>query len=147
MNSAFTTKLHDLIIPPEAEQDLMNINYIFLVLDFVEHDLKKVLTDDITPDFSDKHVTIIMYNLLCALHFVHSAGIMHRDLKPANILITDECKVKICDFGLSRTYRKYDFNGQTINPIGEQTNILDSGLQDSSEESKSTQEDTPPQRR
>lgn len=28
---------------------------------------------------------------------------MHRDIKPANILISDECVVKICDFGLSRT--------------------------------------------
>ena len=46
---------------------------------------------------------IIFYNLLCALNFLHTAGIMHRDLKPANILIDDQCQVKICDFGLSRT--------------------------------------------
>jgi mitogen-activated protein kinase 1/3 len=104
MNSVFTTKLHDLIIPPEAEEDLKNINCIFMVLDYVEHDLKKLLTDHIPPDFSDMHVSIIMYNLLCALHFIHSAGVMHRDLKPANILMTDECAVKLCDFGLSRTY-------------------------------------------
>ena len=28
---------------------------------------------------------------------------MHRDIKPANILMTSECNVKICDFGLART--------------------------------------------
>jgi len=33
---------------------------------------------------------------------------MHRDLKPANILINDECAVKLCDFGLSRTVPVYE---------------------------------------
>ena len=40
--------------------------------------------------------------MLCALNFIHSANIIHRDLKPDNILITNNCTVKICDFGLSR---------------------------------------------
>ena len=54
---------------------------------------------------SEKHVVVIIYNLLCAINFIHSANIMHRDLKPANILIDDECNVKICDFGLSRSVK------------------------------------------
>lgn len=43
-----------------------------------------------------------MYNLLCGLHYIHSAGVIHRDLKPANVLINEECTAKICDFGLAR---------------------------------------------
>ena len=34
---------------------------------------------------------------------MHSAKVIHRDIKPANILINEDCTIKICDFGLSRS--------------------------------------------
>ena len=49
----------------------------------------------------EEQVLTIMYNLLSAVNFLHSANIVHRDLKPANILIDKNCQVKICDFGIS----------------------------------------------
>ena len=49
------------------------------------------------------HVKRILFNLLCAIKFMHSSNIMHRDLKPANILISEECEIKICDFGMARS--------------------------------------------
>lgn len=37
-----------------------------------------------------------------ALEYVHNLGIVHRDLKPENLLLTQDGKVKITDFGLSK---------------------------------------------
>jgi len=44
----------------------------------------------------------MVYQVARGLHFMHSANIVHRDLKPSNILTTEDCEIKICDFGLSR---------------------------------------------
>lgn len=46
---------------------------------------------------------MIIYNLLCGVKYMHSAKVIHRDIKPANILINEDCSIKICDFGLSRS--------------------------------------------
>ena len=101
-NNCFTTKIYDIIVPLEPNQGLHTITSLFLVIDYVDHDLKKLFSLDTPPTFTEQHILIIIYNLLCAAKFVHSAGLMHRDLKPANILIDDQCSIKICDFGLSR---------------------------------------------
>jgi len=37
------------------------------------------------------------------VNFLHEANVIHRDIKPANILVLDDLRVKICDFGLART--------------------------------------------
>ena len=66
-------------------------------------DIRTLLHNGGKIEFGEDHLKHIMYNLLCAVHYMDSANVIHRDLKPANILMNDQCQVKICDFGMART--------------------------------------------
>ena len=39
--------------------------------------------------------------LLGALGYIHSAGVIHRDIKPANVLIDEDGRVRLTDFGIA----------------------------------------------
>lgn len=94
-----TTKLHDILHSED-------FSHIFLVMDYMESDLKQVLDDARKIKMEEEHMVIIVYKLLCALKFLHESNIIHRDIKPSNILVDSSCNLKICDFGLARSLPK-----------------------------------------
>ena len=108
-NNVFTTKLKSIIVPGDPEdyanetEYIENMDRIFLVMEFMELDMKKLIQTDAPQNFDHSHLVTIFYNLLCAVNYLHSAGVMHRDLKPGNVLMDGQCFVKICDFGMART--------------------------------------------
>jgi len=48
---------------------------------------------------SEWNVGRMTQDILHGLEFLHAQGLIHLDIKPANVLITNECVVKIADFG------------------------------------------------
>ena len=50
---------------------------------------------------SENYASQIIKQVLDALSYMHSKGVVHRDLKPENILVNEAGTIKICDFGWS----------------------------------------------
>ena len=91
-------------MPDYVQDNYTNLDAIYLVFEFYDLNMSSLMSNkQINIDF--EQLVILAYNFLCGINFLHTSNVLHRDLKPANLLITLNCCVKICDFGLSRTMR------------------------------------------
>ena len=77
-------------------------DHLFLVMQLGERDMKDLMETVPKTRLSEDHIITILYNILCAINFMHQSNVIHRDLKPSNILIDSNCNIQLCDFGLSR---------------------------------------------
>jgi casein kinase II subunit alpha len=72
-----------------------------LIFEYVNNTDFKVLY----PTLADKDIRFYVYELLKALDFCHSQGIMHRDVKPHNVMIDHEKRqLRLIDWGLAEFY-------------------------------------------
>ncbi|CAF0934860.1 unnamed protein product [Rotaria sordida] len=81
-----------------------DMNRIYIVMDYVEHDLKSLMTHTMKKPFSIGEVKTLMYQLLAGVNHLHDNWIIHRDLKTSNLLLSNKGILKVGDFGLAREY-------------------------------------------
>ncbi|MFE3461211.1 Stk1 family PASTA domain-containing Ser/Thr kinase [Nocardiopsis aegyptia] len=75
--------------------------HVFLAMEYVPgRTLRDMLKERgrLTP----RDALNTMAPVLAALGAAHQAGMVHRDVKPENVLITEDGRVKVADFGLAR---------------------------------------------
>ncbi|XP_069782139.1 mitogen-activated protein kinase 10 isoform X5 [Narcine bancroftii] len=81
------------------QKSLDDFQDVYLVMELMDANLCQV----IQMELDHERMSYLLYQMLCGIKHLHSAGIIHRDLKPSNIVVKSDCTLKILDFGLART--------------------------------------------
>ncbi len=74
---------------------------VFLVMEYVDGSTLREIIRDTAP-LSVEQTLDIIEPILAALGAAHRAGIVHRDVKPENVIIANDGRIKVADFGLAR---------------------------------------------
>jgi len=94
-------KAHDDNIHSITEVVWSESGDVFLVMDFYDYDLRKLLEKH-QIKFSPPEVKYLLKQLVSGVRYLHENQLLHRDLKTENILLDQQGHLKICDFGLAR---------------------------------------------
>ncbi|WP_307310305.1 Stk1 family PASTA domain-containing Ser/Thr kinase [Pseudarthrobacter enclensis] len=91
-------------------------NTAYLVMEYIKgHTLRDLLRDRgaLTPRLALALIDPVVEGLGAA----HAAGFIHRDVKPENVLIADDGRIKIGDFGLARAVTSSTSTGALLGTV------------------------------
>ena len=72
----------------------------YMVMEWVEGKLLRELMTQ-QKKFPPERAAKILSQVLEALEYIHTHGVVHRDLKPENIMVGPEDRIKLIDFGIA----------------------------------------------
>eukprot|EP01036_Dinobryon_divergens_P053145 gene53145-71047_t len=74
---------------------------LYYMMELMDADLHQLINQS-DQVLSEAHMKCLMKQLLEALKVMHSLSIYHRDIKPGNILVSQDCQLRLTDFGFAR---------------------------------------------
>jgi serine/threonine-protein kinase len=77
---------------------------VYMVMEWAEGQLLRKILDRQKPLPVERAVKITL-NILDALEYIHSHGVVHRDLKPENVMVDADDNIKLIDFGIAGNAR------------------------------------------
>ncbi|WP_394941077.1 Stk1 family PASTA domain-containing Ser/Thr kinase [Psychromicrobium sp. YIM B11713] len=100
----------------QGEEQLDNHQLAYLVMEYIPgRTLRDVLREhgSLSPRLALAYLDAVVEGLAAA----HRAGLVHRDMKPENVLIADDGRIKVGDFGLARAVTTSTNTGTLIGTV------------------------------
>ncbi|KAJ2495455.1 serine/threonine protein kinase, CMGC, CDC2/CDK sub, partial [Coemansia sp. RSA 2052] len=85
---------------------------VYMVFPYMAHDLTGLLENP-TVHLRPEHIKLYLRQLLEGTAYLHASRVMHRDMKASNLLIDNEGRLYIADFGLARSFNPDDKKDMT----------------------------------
>lgn len=118
---------------PIAKTDFseMNEDKMLFVMEYLPYNGEDYITKKTCTPFVIK---VLAMQLMLAIEYIHSRGVVHRDIRTSNVLISKDDQgdheLKLCDFGLSRIMGDGRFTPGTITSIYRAPEVLTSNAYD-----------------
>ncbi len=87
--------------------------FTYIVMEYLPGITLRQLLNDFSTLTWEQTLDVVKA-VLNGLDAAHSAGIVHRDVKPENVLLADDGRIKIADFGLARAASHNTQTGQAL---------------------------------
>src|SRR5256714_2521345 len=73
----------------------------YIAMEYLEGRSLKQIVEDEGPLAPERAIELVV-QILRAARFAHQRGVIHRDIKPHNVIVDEEGRVKVTDFGIAR---------------------------------------------
>ncbi len=84
----------------------------YLVMEYVDGKNLSDHISQVTGPIPIQNIALILNEVLSAIGYVHTQGLIHLDIKPANIMLSDRNEIKVIDFGIS-----HDSKGKSLDSV------------------------------
>lgn len=81
--------------------------YVYMVQEYIRGESLSLIIRK-CGKIREEYLKIWMKSIAATFDYLHQQGLIHRDIKPDNMMLTDDCEIKIIDFGLARKKEQID---------------------------------------
>jgi serine/threonine protein kinase len=83
--------------------------FTYIVMEFIPGSTLDAVLESAAARLPHERALDILAQAAAALDFAHSLGVVHRDVKPSNIMVQQDGRVKLTDFGIARRMTSASF--------------------------------------
>jgi len=89
-------------------------NTAYIIMEFLKGKTLSEIAHEAGGKLNEKDAVFYVEQVCDALREVHNAGYLHRDIKPDNIIVCENGRVVLIDFGTARQYSTNKTQSQTV---------------------------------